>query len=369
MKPRGPASPPPPLALIGALTRFEGRGASLLRDARAGQRGGRAGRQRRALIVGAGRAGRSIARAIARHSRSQYGLVGFVDDDVAKQRTEIEGLSVLGGREDLLSLIRQNHVSEVILAITHDPSAELVRSLLDARELGVNIRSMPLLYEEINGRVPVEDIHHSWHLALSAAQTPTSRMTAALKRALDLVASLCGLVLFGALLPFLALAIRLDSRGPIFYAQVRVGQGRRPFTVRKLRTMVADAEGTGRAVWASRNDPRVTRVGRWLRRTHLDEFPQLWSILRGEMSLVGPRPERPEIVPELEEKIPLYRLRHAVKPGLAGWAVIHAGYVDSLDAAHLRVEYDLYYIKRQSIWLDLRILLWCVGRVLMLKGQ
>jgi lipopolysaccharide/colanic/teichoic acid biosynthesis glycosyltransferase len=170
-------------------------------------------------------------------------------------------------------------------------------------------------------------------------------------------------------LPLIALAIKLDSPGPLFYTQERVGQGGRIFRVRKLRTMVVNAEQNGQAVWATKNDPRVTRVGKILRKMHVDEFPQFWNILRGEMSAVGPRPERPEFVAQLEHRIPFYRLRHAVKPGMAGWALVNAGYVDSLEIAQLRVEYDLYYIKHQSLWLDLWILFRTVVQVVAFGGR
>jgi exopolysaccharide biosynthesis polyprenyl glycosylphosphotransferase len=269
----------------------------------------------------------------------------------------------------LTTLVKQHRIAEIILAVSHDLSDELFRAIMDAKELGVQITPMPVLYEQITGRVPVQHIGESWYVALPLNQTATGNLASAVKRAFDLVAASIGLIGFGALLPFIVLAIRLDSPGAVFYSQTRVGQGGKLFRVRKLRTMIANAEANGQAQWAVKNDPRITRVGKFLRRTHIDELPQLWNILRGEMSLVGPRPERPEFVAQLEKQIPFYRLRHAVKPGIAGWAVIKAGYVDSIDDARLRVEYDLYYIKHQSIWLDLWILTHTVGQVLMFRGQ
>ncbi len=325
--------------------------------------------RRRALIVGAGNAGQTIARTIQTQFHPHYDLVGFVDDDLEKQGSVVEGLAVLGSRKKLVELTRQQHVAEIILAITRDISDDLFRTLLDVQELGIEIVLMPVLYEQITGRVPVEYIGDSWYITLPLGHAATSAFSSALKRGLDVIAGLAGMILFGVMLPFIALAIRLDSPGAIFYSQTRVGQGGRIFRVRKLRTMVTDAERDGQAVWASKNDPRATRVGRFLRKLHADEFPQFWNILRGEMSIVGPRPERPEFVEQLETQIPFYRLRHAVKPGMAGWAIIHAGYVDSVDDAHARVEYDLYYIKHQSIWLDLWILFRTVGQVLSFKGQ
>jgi exopolysaccharide biosynthesis polyprenyl glycosylphosphotransferase len=325
--------------------------------------------RRRALIVGAGNAGREIARTIQTQFQPQYDLVGFVDDDAGKQGGVIEGLTVLGARADLTRLLAQHRIAEIILAITRDVSDELFRALLDAQELGVEIAPMPILYEQITGRVPVEFIGDSWYVALPLAHASSGGLYRAIKRAFDLALALIGLLVFALILPLIALAIRLDSPGAIFYSQARVGQGRRVFTVWKLRTMARDAERDGRAVWATRDDPRITRVGKILRRLHLDEVPQFLNVWRGEMSVVGPRPERPEIVAQLEKQIPFYRLRHAVKPGIAGWAITHADYVDSIEDARLRVEYDLYYIKHQSIGLDLWILFRTVGHVLAFKGR
>ena len=172
-----------------------------------------------------------------------------------------------------------------------------------------------------------------------------------------------GLLCLAVLLPFVALAIRLDSPGPIFYVQQRVGIGGRVFRTFKFRSMVAEAEPDG-AVWARRGDPRVTRVGRVLRATHVDEFPQLLNVLRGEMSAVGPRPERPEFVEKLAAELPLYRLRHVVKPGMAGWGLIRQGYAGSEQDVLVRLQYDLYYIKHQSLALDLVILLKTIAHAL-----
>lgn len=325
--------------------------------------------RRRALIVGAGRSGQTIAATIQSQFHPHYDLIGFIDDDPFKRATRRCNLAVLGGQPELLAMVRQHRVEEIILAITHGLSDDLFRAILAAKEIGVKVTPMPILFEQITGRVPVEYVGDSWYVALPLDNASTSGLSSVIKRAFDIVAASIGLLFFSVLLPCIALAIRWDSRGSIFYAQARVGQGGKVFTVRKLRTMVTEAEPAGQAVWASKNDPRVTRVGRFLRRTHIDELPQLWNILRGEMSMVGPRPERPEFVAQLEKQIPFYRLRHSVKPGMAGWAVIQAGYVDSIDDARLRVEYDLYYIKHQSLGLDLWILFRTIGQVLMFRGQ
>jgi lipopolysaccharide/colanic/teichoic acid biosynthesis glycosyltransferase len=182
------------------------------------------------------------------------------------------------------------------------------------------------------------------------------------------VLSSLGLALLGLALPVIAAAIYLDSPGPIFYLQERVGQGGRPFQMYKFRSMVPDAE-RDRAMWASVDDPRVTRTGRLLRATHLDEFPQFVNILKGEMSAVGPRPERPEFVEDLAKEIPFYRVRHAVKPGMAGWGLVRQGYGSSAEDAMLKLEYDLYYIKHQSLWLDMVILLKTIVHTITFRGR
>jgi exopolysaccharide biosynthesis polyprenyl glycosylphosphotransferase len=342
---------------------------------------------RRALIIGAGWAGRAIAEALAEHGGGMYQVVGFVDDDPAKSGKEGEEqgnpgatrtspprpnaavpLRVLGDRHSLLSLVRQHHVDTLILAIADEVSGELLQTLTDCMEEGVEVVPMPLLYEQLTGRVPVEHMGSSWYVAMPLSHPLTRTFNQMVKRAMDIVLASLGMLFLAPLFPFIALAIYLDSRGPIFYSQRRVGKGGRIFTVYKFRSMVPDAE-KGRAVWAQENDPRVTRVGRFLRKTHIDELPQLWNVLKGEMSAVGPRPERPEFVEELAREIPFYSVRHAVKPGMAGWALVKYGYASSKEDALIRLQYDLYYIKHWSPWLDLVILLKTVVSMLTLRGR
>lgn len=327
--------------------------------------------QRKALIIGAGGAGRTIAQVISRTVISDYQLVGYIDDDPAKQGRIIEGIPVLGTHEDLVSLVRALDVDEVILAITHlhEVHDDLFRAILNCQELGFRITHMPELYERITGMVPVEHSGRNLQVLLPPDHAPTTRLYAGLKRLVDILISLVGLTVLGVLLPFIALALYLDSPGPIFYAQHRVGKGRKIFRLFKLRTMIPNAEGKGEAVWAGKGDPRVTRVGRFLRVTHIDELPQFISVLKGEMSVVGPRPERPEFVAELEKRIPFYLLRHSVLPGMAGWALVKQGYGSSVEDALVKVQYDLYYIKHQSVWLDLIVLLKTFGNMLTFRGR
>ena len=328
--------------------------------------------QQRVLIVGAGWAGRTIAETMARTCGGSLCIVGFVDDDPAKQGSVINAgeqrVRVLGGRRELKPLIAAQRVTTLVLAITHEIEGELFQTLMDCLEYGVDIVPMPVLYEQLTGKVPVEHIGNNWYVAMPIDHPQTKRLNRIIKRSADIVLASLGTMLLLPFLPFLALAIYLDSPGPIFYTQERVGEGGRIFKVYKFRSMVPNAE-QGEAVWAQENDPRVTRVGRLLRKTHVDEFPQFLNILKGEMSAVGPRPERPEFVAELSEEIPFYRTRHAVKPGMAGWSLVKYGYASSKEDAKIKIQYDLYYIKHQSFWLDMVILIKTIFDTITLRGR
>ncbi len=325
--------------------------------------------QRRAIIVGAGASGQTIVQTIRENLGADYQLVGYIDDNPGKQGQVVEGLPVIGTHRDLASLVKAKDVSEVILAITHNMHHELFRALMDCQEQGAQITPMPLLYEEITGKVPVEHIGDSWPVALPLDHASTGSFFPLFKRAVDLSITAIGLTVLVILLPLVALALYVDSPGPIFYTQERVGKGGKIFRLIKLRSMIPHAEKEGVAVWAKKDDPRITLVGRFLRLTRLDELPQFINVLKGEMSVVGPRPERPEFVAELEERIPFYRIRHSVRPGMAGWGLVKYGYADSVEDALEKVQYDLYYIKHQSIYLDLLILAKTVGAMISFKGR
>jgi len=325
--------------------------------------------RQRALIVGAGWAGQTIAQILKENLDSTYELVGFVDDDPQKQERPTEGLPVLGSGRDLIPLVKERGVSAVILAITHEIHDELFKALVGCLERGIQIVPMPLLYEELTGRVPVQHIGDNWYVAMPLDHQGTTVLYPALKRVMDILLASLGLFLLGLALPFIALAIYLDSPGPIFYTQERVGKMGKIFRAYKFRSMVPEAEKKGKAVWAEKRDPRVTRVGRLLRATHVDEFPQFLNVLKGEMSVVGPRAERPEFVAELETEIPFYRIRYCIKPGMAGWALVRQGYGASKEDAVIKLEYDLYYIKHQSLWLDLSILLKTIVDTLTFRGR
>ncbi len=319
--------------------------------------------EQRVLILGAGPSGQVIARAIQDGLDRTYRVMGFVDDGPTA-----DGVApVLGDSHDLVRLARQYGITEIVLAVPEMSSGALFQSLLDCQEQGIQITPMALLYENITGRVPVEHVGDQWYVVLPLDHQGNSLVYSAIKRLFDLALSSVVLAVYLVWLPFLALAIKLDSKGSVFYTQQRVGKGGRVFAVYKLRSMVADAE-RDHAVWCAPDDPRVTHVGRFLRRTRLDEFPQLWNIWKGDMSFVGPRPERPELVAELEKSIPFYRARHAVRPGATGWAFVHSGYARSVGETMVKLQYDLYYIKHQSLWLDAVIVLKSVGMMLTMRG-
>lgn len=325
--------------------------------------------RRRVIIVGAGWAGKTIFNTVKERGKSLYELVGFIDDDPGKLGSTIHdagdydadllthptALTVIGRSKNILEIIEKYNVTTVVLAVTQDVSGELYQYLADSLQYGVEILPMPVLFEQLTGKVPVEYIGDHWSVSMPLEHPGTSVIWHATKRIFDIIWSSIGLVFLGVLLPFITIAILLDSSGPILYKQIRLGRNGKPYLIYKFRSMVADAE-KDQAIWAERNDPRMTRVGRFLRRTHLDEFPQFVNILMGDMSVVGPRPERPEFVEQLAERIPFYRVRLAVKPGMAGWGLIHQGYGSSEDDALEKLQYDLYYIKHQSLWLDLYIL-------------
>jgi exopolysaccharide biosynthesis polyprenyl glycosylphosphotransferase len=334
--------------------------------------------QQRVLIVGAGHAGADLARVLAATPRqgnpyagSGYQAVGFVDDDPAKLGTQVEGLPVLGNRHDLLRLVDEYQVDTVVLSITDagEIHTELVQSLLDYREQGLHMVPMVVLYERLTGRVPVEHVRANLEELLPLQDSATRRVFDAGKRLADLIVAGLGLVLLALIAPGVALANALWSPGPLFYWQTRVGRGGRPFRIVKFRSMIPSAEADGGAVWASASDPRVTPAGRILRRTRLDELPQVWNILKGEMSLIGPRPERPEFVAGLVAQVPFYQARHAVRPGITGWAQVRYRYGSSVEDARVKLEYDLYYIKHQGLYLGLSILAKTAAVVLGLQGR
>ena len=336
--------------------------------------------RRRALVLGAGEPAQALIRALKQAGQADdanpfrgtgYQIVGLVADQPAQMEDGIADVPLLGETRQLLRLARQQGVDEIVVALDDERglSPETYEVLLDCRELGMQVNTLATVFERLTGRLPVDYARRDLHLILSSADSPASRLYGALKRLLDILLSLFGLVMMAQFIPWVALGNALTSRGPLFYRQQRVGRGGRSFALFKFRSMIPGAEGVTGAVWCDEDDPRITPLGRWLRRIHLDELPQLINVLRGEMSIVGPRPERPHFVGRLARALPLYRVRHAVKPGMTGWAQVHYLYSNSVEDGRVKLEYDLYYVKHASFYLDLLILLHTVRVVLGLGGQ
>jgi sugar transferase (PEP-CTERM system associated) len=267
----------------------------------------------------------------------------------------------------LKHLIRQERISRIVVA---EPGLErrhdLASALLECRLLGVDVMDAVDLYQRVHGKIRLQDLAPD-RLVYAEGFRLTPRYLA-VKRLIDLVCALALLLVTAPILLAIALVIRLESPGPVLFRQERVGQHGQPFTLYKFRSMVENAESSG-ALWAQKNDARVTRVGRFLRRTHLDELPQAWNVLRGDLSFVGPRPERPCFVELLREQIPFYELRHYVKPGITGWAQVCYPYAASVEDSYEKLQYDLYYAKHVSLALDLSILFRTATHVLTGQGR
>ncbi|NWG07303.1 MAG: sugar transferase [Chloroflexi bacterium] len=327
------------------------------------------GQRRRILLIGAGQAGQTLAELYESLPTRSFTIIGFVDDDKQKLRKKYHGLQVLGPSDYLLNLIDAYHISDIVVAINGEIRGETFQSILDAQERGVEVTRMPILYEEMTGRVPIHHLESDWIIRSFVDEVRVSGFYELAKRLLDILGGLAGMVILLLFFPFISLAIFLNSGRPILYSQTRLGRGASKFTIYKFRTMRQDAEQDGEARLAEKNDPRVTKVGEFLRRTRLDELPQFWNVLRGEMSLVGPRAERPELVAAFQKQVPFYRARLLVKPGLTGWAQINYGYYASVTEMSVKLEYDLYYIKHRTLAMDFQIILRTIGTVLRRTGR
>lgn len=327
------------------------------------------GQRRRILLIGAGKAGQTLAELYRTQATRSFNMVGYVDDDSAKIGKNICGLRVMGSSTHLLNIIDVYHISDLVISINGEIQGATFQAILDAQERGVEVTRMPILYEEMTGRVPVHHLESDWIIRSFVDGLRVSGSYELTKRLLDILGGAVGLVLFAVTYPFLSLAVYLDSGRPAFYSQPRLGRGGRIFKIYKYRTMRQDAEADGEVRPAAENDPRVTRVGNFLRKSRLDELPQFWNVLRGEMSLVGPRAERPELVAEYQKQVPFYRARLLVKPGLTGWAQINYGYVASITETAVKIEYDLYYIKHRTFGMDFQIILRTIGTVLRRTGR
>lgn len=318
---------------------------------------------RSVLVVGTGRIGDAVAELEGTSARP-FRLAGFVDDNPSKAPS---GHRVLGGVAELPRIVDEIRPNLIVVAQLDRRGGFPAAELLEVRLRGVSVEDWPTFYERVTGRILVSDLRPSW--LIFSDGFVKSRGAVILKRCVDIVLALVGMVLASPFIILTAVAVRLDSPGPVLYRQIRMGQYGVTFVIYKFRSMHPDAELATGPVWASKGDSRVTRVGRFLRRSRLDELPQLLNVLRGDMSFIGPRPERPEFIEELERRIPFYRARLSVKPGITGWAQVRYTYGASVEDSLVKLQYDLYYVKNLSPFLDLLILISTVQVVLFGRGQ
>lgn len=323
---------------------------------------------RRVLIVGAGKAGTRLAEVVAGSRPRPFLLVGLVDDDPEKLNLQIHGFPVIASSADLETVAERERITDIVVAISGPMQPEMFAALLRCAERSVDITTMPVMYEELLGRVPIFLLQSDWLLRTFLDQARSRGFYEPAKRLVDILASLVGLLIFVLTFPFIALGILLETGAPIFYRQERMGINGKNYLMFKYRTMVKDAEKNGVQVTVA-NDQRITRVGNFLRKSHLDELPQFINVFFGEMSMVGPRAERDVLVQQLQQEVPFYRARLLVKPGLTGWAQVNFGYASTVEDTAVKLEYDLYYIKARSLVLDIVIMFRTVGNVLGFRGR
>jgi len=319
---------------------------------------------RRILVAGAGPLGRAVAERIVQHRELGYELVGFLDDGSAAGSEVMPGRPVVGRLGDVAAIARDERINHVYVALPAEDHLKLLAFIeLTSREC-IDVRVVPDLMQFIALRARLEDLDGL--PVVNINDVPLQGVHAWIKRGLDIVISAAGLLALSLPLAVIAALVRWTSPGPIFYGQERMGLGGKAFTVYKFRSMSIDAEDRTGPVWAHDEDPRATRVGAWLRRLDLDELPQLWNVLRGDMSIVGPRPERPFFVEQFKHRLPQYMLRHKVKAGITGWAQVNGWRGNT--SLEKRLEYDLYYIENWSVTLDLKIILLTIVRGLFPRG-
>lgn len=319
------------------------------------------------LVVGTGQTALDTAEAVWERRDAGYRIVGFISENGAKPREKLGRSIILGKGPDLEDVIRNEKIDRVVIAVRERRGAFPTEALLKMSLAGdVSIEECTSFFERITGKVHVDMLRPSW--LIFAGRRRDSPVKMVVREAFHRILALIGLIVSMPVALLTAILIKLESRGPIFYKQERVGQNGKIFNVIKFRSMKTDAEADGQPIWALSDDKRVTRIGRVIRKIRIDEVPQFWNILKGDMNFVGPRPERPHFVQQLATEISYYEHRHLVAPGLTGWAQIKYPYGASVSDAIQKLQYDLYYIKNQSLTLDMVIVFETVKTVLFGKG-
>ncbi len=307
---------------------------------------------RRILVIGAGSLGQEITRKLVNHGDLGFNVIGLLDDDPGKASQNVHGAPVIGTLDQLEEVIREHRVDQVFVALPVDAHRKMMEVLEIVGRECLDVRLVPDLLQYATLKASLEDLDGTPVINLS--QVPLQGWKSLAKRAVDVGIAGVSLLILLPFLPIVALLIWREDRGPIFYRQERMGLDGKPFMILKFRSMRVNAESTTGPVWATEDDPRRTRTGSFLRRTSLDELPQLWNVLKGEMSIIGPRPERPAFVEEFKHQIPQYMLRHRVKSGITGWAQVHGWRGNT--SIRQRIKYDIYYIENWSLRLDFKIL-------------
>ena len=322
--------------------------------------------EERVLVVGTGESARKVARQILDQHDFAYRVIGFIDDDASRIGERIVNPGIIGTPADIERLIAEHQIDRIVVGLSDRRGKLPVAELLRAKMAGIRVEDATTTYERVTGKILIDDLRPSWLIFSDGFRV--SRVARLMKRTIDLTLALALAVAALPLMLLAALLVLIDDGRPVLYCQERVGENGRTFVLSKFRSMRKDAERGGTPVWATDGDHRITRVGGFLRKTRLDELPQLWNVVRGDMSFVGPRPERPFFVAQLSQDIPFYQQRHAVKPGLTGWAQVKYRYGSSLEDAMEKLRYDLYYIKHLSVFFDLTIVFDTVKVVLFRKG-
>ncbi|MGE3507410.1 MAG: TIGR03013 family XrtA/PEP-CTERM system glycosyltransferase [Vicinamibacterales bacterium] len=327
---------------------------------------GRVGPRERLLLVGVNAATVNLVNELEGRTDLGVEIVGFVQQGNASAGMLPSKYRILGRLDDIPEIVAERNVDRVVVSLAEARGALPMDHLLEMKLGGVRFDHLAEVYEEYTGKIAIENLRPSWFIFSSGFRK--SRVLEVAKRGLDIVVASIGLVLALPLIGLTALAVRLSSPGPVLYHQRRVGRGGTTFVLHKFRSMRQDAEKHTGAVWATVGDSRVTAVGRVMRKTRLDELPQLWNVLKGDMSFVGPRPERPEFVEDLTRQIPFYGQRHIVRPGLTGWAQVTLRYGASVEDAMQKLQCDLFYIKNMSVALDLFIIAKTIQTVVLQRG-
>jgi exopolysaccharide biosynthesis polyprenyl glycosylphosphotransferase len=313
---------------------------------------------RNLVIVGVGEESRRLVRELnTERPDLNFHVVGFIDDDPGNSNKVFENVPVLGRSSDLLKVVDRNAVDTIVISTYEYTSDELLKTVIACQKEKIKIMDISRKYEMLFKKVPMGVVNELWFVS-EMSNGSTKKYFWYAKRVVDIAASLCGICILFSLAPIVAAAIKLTSKGPVFYRQERIGRGGKTFRIAKFRTMVDGAEKDTGPVWSDgENEHRITVIGRVLRRTRLDELPQLVNVLKGQMSIIGPRPERPEFVEMLSREIPFYAERHMVTPGITGWAQVNYPYANCIEDTKEKLEYDFYYLKNRRLLLDLQILL------------